>query len=251
LTRKRGTRRKGGRRRRNRWRKLLIAVVLLLGGAVAFVAVTVVPVLLLREVPPLTSAFMLRAHFADPATGEACEEVEYRWVDREEIAGHLPRAIVLAEDQRFLLHEGFDWKSIQRALSERDRSGRLRGASTLTQQVAKNLFLWPGRSWLRKGLEVWFTLWIEGTWSKRRILEVYMNLAQFGPCVFGAEAAARRYFEITAAELDLEQAALLATVLPNPKKLRAWNPGPYAQERQQEVLELLEFHANSAFLRGL
>ncbi|MGI9590444.1 MAG: monofunctional biosynthetic peptidoglycan transglycosylase, partial [Myxococcota bacterium] len=176
---------------------------------------------------------------------------EYRWVDRDEISGHLPRAIVVAEDQRFLQHEGFDWKSIKRALQERGDTGRVRGASTLTQQVAKNLFLWPGRSWLRKGLEVWFTLWIEWTWSKLRILEVYMNVAQFGPCVFGAEAAARRYFEITAAELDLEQAALLATVLPNPKKLRVWNPGPYAQQRQKEVLELLEFHANSAFLRGL
>lgn len=251
MTRKRGTRGARGRRRRSPWRWLLIATSLVFGGAFAFVAATVIPVLLLRDVSPPTSAFMLRAHFADPATGEACEEVEYRWVDREEISGHLPRAIVVAEDQRFLQHEGFDWRSIQRALEERGNSGRVRGASTLTQQVAKNLFLWPGRSWLRKGLEVWLTLWIEGTWSKRRILEVYMNLAQFGPCVFGAEAAARRYFEITAVELDLEQAALLATVLPNPKKLRAWNPGPYAQQRQQEVLELLEFHANSGFLRGL
>lgn len=243
--------RRGGRRRRSLLRWLLILLLWALGAVGVFVAVTVLPVLALRELPPPTSAFMLRAHFADPATGEACEEVEYRWVAREQISGYLPRAIVLAEDQRFLQHEGFDWKSIRRALRERERSGRVRGASTLTQQVAKNLFLWPGRSWLRKGLEVWFTLWIEGTWGKRRILEVYMNVAQFGPCVFGAEAAARRYFEVQAAELDREQAALLATVLPNPKKLRAWNPGPYAQQRRQEVLDLLEVHANSAFLRGL
>jgi len=242
-------RRSGRARGAGRW--LLIFVLLVFGTVGAFVAATALPVLLLREVPPPTSAFMLRARFEDPATGEPCEEVEYRWVDREQISGYLPRAIVLAEDQRFLLHEGFDLKSIRRALKEREKSGRVRGASTLTQQLAKNLFLWPGRSWTRKGLEVWFTLWIEKTWTKRRILEVYMNVAQFGPCVFGAEAAARRYFEITAAEMDEEQAALLATVLPNPKKLRAWNPGPYAQQRREEVLHLLEVHANAHFLRGL
>jgi monofunctional biosynthetic peptidoglycan transglycosylase len=239
--------RRGGRLRR----ALLYGVLGSLVLVVLFVAATAGPVLLLRELPPPISAFMVRAHFSDPATGEACNEVEYRWVPRERISGYLPRAIVLAEDQRFLLHEGFDFKSIRRALKEREQSGRVRGASTLTQQLAKNLFLWPGRSWTRKGLEVWFTVWIEKTWSKRRILEVYMNVAQFGPCVFGAEAAARRYFEVEAADLDEEQAALLATVLPNPKKLRAWNPGPYARQRRQEVLDLLELHANAHFLRGL
>ena len=243
---KRRSRRAGGAKR---W--LLLLVLLPLGAVASFVALTALPVLLLRELPPPTTAFMLQSRIEDPATGVPCDEVEYRWVDRERISGHLPRAIVLAEDQRFLQHEGFDVKSIRRALKEREQSGRVRGASTLTQQLAKNLFLWPGRSWTRKGLEVWFTLWIEQTWSKRRILEVYMNVAQFGPCVFGAEAAARRYFEITAAEMDEGQAALLATVLPNPKKLRAWNPGPYARQRRQEILDLLKVHANAYFLRGL
>ena len=249
MSRKRAAAGRGRRRRLGRWLLALVLGLLLL--VVLFVGATAAPVLLLRELLPPTSAFMLRAHFEDPATGEACEEVEYRWVDREQISGYLPRAIVLAEDQRFLLHEGFDFKSIRRALREREQSGRIRGASTLTQQLAKNLFLWPGRSWTRKGLEVWFTVWIEKTWSKRRILEVYMNVAQFGPCVFGAEAAARRYFEITAAELDLEQAALLATVLPNPLRLRAWNPGPYARSRRTEILGLMDELGGARHLRAL
>ena len=219
--------------------------------AVIVVGVTAGAVYLLRELPPPTTAFVLRARVADPATGSPCEEVEYRWVDRERISDHLPHAIVLAEDQRFLLHDGFDFESIERAVKDSGKSGRVRGASTLTQQLSKNHFLWPDRSWIRKGLEVWFTLWIEQLWTKRRILEVYMNVAQFGPCVFGAEAASQRYFEVSAAELDMEQAALLATVLPNPLRLRAWNPGPYARERHQEVLDLLATHERAYFLRGL
>jgi monofunctional biosynthetic peptidoglycan transglycosylase len=127
----------------------------------------------------------------------------------------------------------------------------VRGASTITQQVAKNLFLWPGLSYLRKGMEVWLTFWIELLWSKQRILEVYLNLAQFGPCVFGAGAASERFFGIPPLELAPEEAALLATVLPNPKKLRAHNPGPYASERRAEILELMATHRHARHLRDL
>jgi len=212
---------------------------------------TAIPIALFRSVPPPTSAFMLRSHFADPATGWPCERVEQRWVDREQISPHVPIAVVLAEDQRFRQHRGFDFRSIAKAVKEREEEGRVRGASTISQQLAKNLFLWPERSLLRKGLEAWFTVWIELAWPKRRILEVYLNVAQFGPCIFGVEAASRRFFDVSAAELEAEQAALLAAVLPNPLRLRAHNPGPYARERTAEILELMERLSRSAFLRGL
>jgi monofunctional biosynthetic peptidoglycan transglycosylase len=211
---------------------------------------TAIPVALFRSVAPPTSAFMLRSHFADPATGWPCERVEQRWVDWEQISPHVPIAVVVAEDQRFLQHRGFDFRSIAEAVSEREE-GRLRGASTISQQLAKNLFLWPGRSLLRKGLEAWLTVWIELVWPKRRILEVYLNVAQFGPCTFGVEAASRRFFDVGAAELEAEQAALLAAVLPNPLRLRAHDPGPYARERSAEILELMERLGRSAYLRGL
>lgn len=234
-------------RRPSRWRRLRRWG---LAGAVLVGAGSVLPVWLLAKVAPPTSAFMIRARFADPATGEGCERVEYTWVDRREIAPDLRLAVVLAEDQRFLLHDGIDLRSLRRALRERE-TGRVRGASTLTQQVAKNLFLWPGQSYLRKGIEAWLALWIERLWTKQRILEVYLNVAQFGPCVFGAGAASEHFFEVPPAELTSEQAALLATVLPNPLRLRAHNPGPYALERRAEILELMATHRDQSHLRGL
>lgn len=208
------------------------------------------PILALRSVPPPTSAYMLRARNTDPATGLACKEVAYHWVDGEAISPHLKLAVVVAEDQRFLLHAGFDTRSIRRALRERGR-GRIRGASTITQQVAKNLFLWSGRSYFRKGIEAWLTFWIEALWSKQRTLEVYLNLAQFGPCLFGAGAASERFFHVPPADLSPEQAALLATVLPNPLKLRAHDPGPYARERRDEILALMESQRGHRHLQGL
>jgi monofunctional biosynthetic peptidoglycan transglycosylase len=233
-------------------RKLLRAAVLLaLAVLLAAGAATALPVLLLRSVRPPTTAFMIQSRFADPATGLPCQRVEQHWVDWEFISPHLPLAVVLAEDQRFLQHAGLDFHSIADAVQEHVEEGRMRGASTISQQLAKNLFLWPGKSMLRKGLEVWFTMELELTWPKRRILEVYLNVAQFGPCLFGAEAASWRYFELPASDLEPEQAALLAAVLPNPKQLRAHDPGPYAQARTEEILGLMEAHAGSAWLRGL
>ena len=241
------------RRRSRSWARRVVragALFALAGLGLAALA-TAIPIALFRSVPPPTSAFMLRSRFADPATGWPCERVEQSWVDREQISPHVPIAVVLAEDQRFRQHRGFDFRSIAKAVKEREEEGRLRGASTISQQLAKNLFLWPGRSLLRKGIEAWFTVWLELAWPKRRILEVYLNVAQFGPCVFGVEAASRRFFDASAAELEAEQAALLAAVLPNPLRLRAHNPGPYARERTAEILELMERLGRSAYLRGL
>lgn len=206
-------------------------------------AVALVPVALLRFVDPPVTAFMLRSRSADPATGRPCERVHYVWTPLEQIARDVSLAVLVAEDQRFFQHHGFDLDAMRRALRDRARSGRRRGGSTLSQQLAKNLFLYPEATWPRKLAEAWFTAWIELVWPKRRILETYLNVAQFGPCRFGVAAASLDYFGREPAALDRAQAALLAAVLPNPARLRAWNPGPYAAERAQEIEALMVEHA--------
>jgi monofunctional biosynthetic peptidoglycan transglycosylase len=244
-------RRRRKRSRRLRRRILRAAFLALLAGLCVAALATALPVAFLRVFPPPTTAFMLRSRLANPASGQPCARVEQRWVAWEEISPHVPVAVVVAEDQRFLQHVGFDFRSIGEAVQERVEEGRVRGASTISQQLAKNLFLWPEQSLLRKGLEAWFTVGIEFAWPKRRILEVYLNVAQFGPCTFGVEAASQRFFDTHAAALTPEQAALLAAVLPNPYRLRAHNPGPYARQRSEEILELMERLGESGYLRGL
>lgn len=236
-------------RRLLRWTLRTVGALLLIVALV--VTATALPILMLRRGPIHTSAFIERSRHQDPATGQPCAEVEQIWVPRASISPHLRLAVVLAEDQKFMLHDGFDTKSIRKALKEAERGGRRRGASTLTQQLAKNLFLWPDATAVRKGLEAWITVWLELLWTKQRILEVYLNVAQFGPCVFGAEAAAQRYFDKSAAELAPEEAALFATVLPNPLRLRAWNPGPFARQRRDEIVALMEELRWARHLQGL
>ncbi len=141
-----------------------------------------------------------------------------------QISPHLVRAVIGAEDSRFCLHSGFDWQAIERAWDNNQSGGRLKGASTLTMQTAKNLYLWPGRSWVRKGLEAYFTLLLEAVWSKTRILELYLNNVEWGPGIYGAEAAARHHFSRSAADLSRQQAAQLAAVLPSPLNWSASNP---------------------------
>ena len=223
----------------------------LIGAGVGVVLLTAVPLAYLRYGTPWFSTFMLRSHFSDPATGEACKRVEYRWAPWDSIASPMRRAVVVAEDQRFLEHDGFDLNAIEQAVSDRLRGERLRGASTISQQLVKNLFLWPGRSVIRKGLEVWYTGWIELAWPKHRILELYLNVAQFGPCRFGVESAAAHFFSTTAARLRPDEAALLAATLPNPAKIRADEPGPYAQQRSREILQALAASRDASWLRGL
>jgi monofunctional glycosyltransferase len=188
-------------------------------------------VLLLRWVDPPTSAFMIREQL-DPST----KALRYRWVDWPQISAHAKVAVIAAEDQRFPEHHGFDFESINDALEERERGRRVRGASTISQQVAKNLFLWGGQSWIRKGFEAYFTLLIETLWPKRRILEVYLNIAEFGRGVFGVGAASEVYFGKRAARLSAPDAALLAAVLPSPKRLRANAPSRYVLSRQDWIL---------------
>lgn len=223
----------------------------LLWLALAAVAASVIPVLLFRWVPvPLTS-FMLQDRIASARAGEAGWRFTHDWVDWEEISPHAALAVVAAEDQKFPFHRGFDLEAIDRALDDAERGRRLRGASTITQQVAKNLFLWPGRSWFRKGLEAWFTALIELLWPKRRILEVYLNSAEFGRGVWGVEAASRRFFDRPAKRLSPQQAALLAAVLPNPKRLRVDRPSPYLRGRQSWILAQMQSLGGTAYLAEL
>ncbi|MGH8722156.1 MAG: monofunctional biosynthetic peptidoglycan transglycosylase, partial [Burkholderiales bacterium] len=165
------------------------ATAAILGAAL----LSIIVVAALRWLPVPVTAFMVGERIAARATGSALVQ-QHDWVPWTRISRHAAAAVIASEDQTFLVHDGFDFKEIEKAVTEAQRGRRLRGASTISQQVAKNLFLWPGQSWARKGLEAWFTVWIELFWPKRRVLEVYLNSAQFGRGVWGVQAASRRYF---------------------------------------------------------
>ncbi|MEO8225437.1 MAG: monofunctional biosynthetic peptidoglycan transglycosylase [Gammaproteobacteria bacterium] len=202
---------------------------LFLRAAIGFLVLTLVLVLPLRWLPPLTSSFMLQNWLKQRSFSA---EVRYDWVARDGISRRAALAVLAAEDQKFFSHAGFDVESIRKVWNRNGRSRQVRGASTISQQVAKNLWLWPARSWFRKGLEAWFTLWVELLWPKERILEMYLNIAQFGPQVFGVEAASRLYFRKPAAHLNEPEAALLAAILPNPRVYRVRNPSRFTTRRQ-------------------
>jgi monofunctional biosynthetic peptidoglycan transglycosylase len=209
-------------------RRLLRLMLLAIAG---WIGLGIALVVLLRFVPPPLSAVMAEDWIGARLEGDRGFVLRYQWTPWDEVAPTLPIALVAAEDQRFPLHHGFDFEAIQRAIEEADDGERLRGASTISQQVAKNLFLWSGRSFVRKGLEAWFTVLIEALWPKRRILEVYLNIAEFGHGVYGAGAASRLFFRTTPARLDAHQAALLAAVLPNPSRFHAERPSAYVLRR--------------------
>lgn len=212
---------------------------------------SVLQVALLRFVPPAFSMFMASRALQAWTGGERDFRIAYDWRPLEAIAPALPVALVAAEDQNFARHHGFDLPAIQKARRANERGRALRGASTISQQVAKNLFLWSGRSWLRKGLEAWYTLLIEALWPKRRILEVYANVAEFGDGVYGAQAAARTFFRKDAARLNAAEAARLAAVLPSPKRYRAGRPGPYVQRRARWIERQSRQLGGAAYLRTL
>jgi len=186
--------------------------------------------ILYRWIPPTTTAFMIRHAVVHQ------EFYRYDWESSENMSKWVGKAMVASEDQKFYDHFGFDIEAVQKALKDRERGRRVRGASTISQQVVKNLFLWPGQSWIRKGLEAGYTLWLELVLPKERILEIYVNIAEFGYGVYGAEAAAQRYFDKPASKLTRSESALMAVVLPNPKKMKLERPGPYMRGRQAWVL---------------
>lgn len=211
-------------------------------------AISLVLVLMLRWLPLPASSVIAQHWIKAIWQGET---LRYDWTPLQQISPHAALAVIAAEDQRFPDHYGFDWVEIQQALADQEEGQTLRGASTLSQQTAKNLFLWSGRGWVRKGLEAWFTVLLELLWPKQRILEVYLNIAEFGQYTFGIEAASRRFFNKSAAELTTSEAARLAAVLPNPWRYRVDKPSNYVLKRQRWIEQQMRQLGGPAFLDRL
>jgi monofunctional biosynthetic peptidoglycan transglycosylase len=211
-------------------RRLILYLVLF------FCLSSIVVVGLFKYLPVPISTVMIYQHIKDYQDNHDYKSMDYQWVSRNNISILAFLAVIASEDQLFFQHSGFDLDSINSAIDTYLDGGRLRGASTISQQVAKNLFLIPVKSFWRKGLEAWFTVLIEYFWSKQRILEVYLNIAEFGNHLFGIEAASRYYFGITAKQLSAQQAALLAATLPNPLRFHADRPTAYVRKRQNWIL---------------
>ena len=200
------------------------------------IAASVLAVASLRWINPPFTAFMGEAQAAAWSSRDASYVYRHSWVDLDRISPNLALAVVASEDQKFPEHWGFDVPAIEKAYALNQHSHKVHGASTISQQVAKNLFLWSGRSYLRKGLEAYFTVLIEALWPKRRILEVYLNIAEFGYGTYGAEAAAQRFFHKPASRLSRGDAAVLAAVLPSPERFSAVAPSRYVQQRREWIL---------------
>lgn len=191
--------------------------------------------------PPVTLLMLIRV-FEQWSDGKDAKMIK-KWKTLDEMSSSMASAVVASEDQLFQEHWGFDFNSIEKAYENNQKKKRrtVRGASTISQQVAKNVFLWPGRSWVRKGFEVYFTLLIEVLWDKQRILEVYLNVIEMGDGIYGAEAASQKYFKHSAKKLSKTQAALIAAILPNPIKYSALHPSAYIKERQQWILRNMDY----------
>jgi monofunctional biosynthetic peptidoglycan transglycosylase len=211
------------------WRALAWLIVL-------FVVLSVLSVALLRWIDPPYSAFMAQRRIEAWVAHDRDYVFRHTWVDLAQISPNLPLAVVASEDQKFPEHWGFDVEAIEKAYALNQHRHRVHGASTISQQVAKNLFLWSGRSYFRKALEAGFTVLIEALWPKRRILEVYLNIAEFGNGTYGAEAAAERFFHCSAARLSRNDAAILAAVLPSPERYSAAAPSRYVLQRREWIL---------------
>lgn len=217
------------------WKLLRVLLLLFFGSSIG-------AVILFRFVPvPVTPLMIIRA--VNPQGTDTQKERErhwqHQWVSYDEISSWMPRAVVASEDGRFYEHHGFDFKEIQNAIDEGKAGKRQRGASTISQQTAKNVFLWPGPSWVRKGLEAYFTVLIELFWSKERIMEVYLNSIEMGAGIYGVEAASQHYFGCTAKELSKPRAALIALCLPSPLKRDPAHPSSYMRRRQRTIMRYM------------
>ncbi|MGY6517088.1 MAG: monofunctional biosynthetic peptidoglycan transglycosylase [Lysobacteraceae bacterium] len=236
-----------GRRQRNNRRSAPVRILRAMAWlVVAFVVVSVAQVATLRFVDPPTSAFMLARqleHWGEHRRGMALQR---EWRDLDAISWRLGMSVIASEDQNFARHRGFDVEAIRQVVAE----GGRRGGSTISQQVAKNLFLWGGRSWVRKGLEAWYTVLIEALWPKHRILEVYLNIAEFGDGVYGAQAAARHHFGRDADALGPVEAARLAAVLPSPRRYDPVQPGPHVSQRSAWIQRQVEQLGGESYLHS-
>ena len=235
-----------------KFKKIQKTVLSLLSKAIVIALIaTIVPVVLLRWIPPVTSSFMIQKWIASLRSDRKEYKIKYKWTSWDNISPHAGIAVVAAEDQMFPEHFGFDLESISDAIDKHSKGRRLRGASTISQQVAKNLFLWSGRSFIRKGLEAYYTALIELIWPKRRILEVYLNIAEFGDGIYGVAAAGEVFFKKSPSKLNPSDAALLAAVLPNPARLRADRPSSYVNSRRLWILEQMLQLGGAAYLKDI
>ncbi|MFJ3485688.1 monofunctional biosynthetic peptidoglycan transglycosylase [Pseudomonas sp. NPDC090202] len=219
-------------------------------GVLWFAVASVVLVLVFRFVPPPFTALMVERKIESWFDGEPID-LQRDWEPWDKISDDLKVAVIAGEDQKFAEHWGFDLDAIQAAFAHNERGGSIRGASTLSQQVSKNLFLWSGRSYLRKGLEAWFTALIEIFWSKERILEVYVNSVEWDEGVFGAQAAAQHHFHINASQLSMQQASYLAAVLPNPREWSASHPSAYVSRRAGWIRQQMRQLGGDGYLVGI
>lgn len=205
-----------------------------------FLASSIAAVLIYKWCPvPLTPLMLIRC-CQQLKSGEP-PRLKHRWVPLEEMSRYMPVAVIASEDQKFLYHNGFDTEAIGDAVKERVQGKRRRGGSTISQQTAKNVFLWPNSSWVRKGFEVYFTFLIETCWSKQRIMEVYLNSIEMGDGIYGVEAVARNHFSCPAAELTRSECALIAATLPNPRRYSSLRPGPYMRKRQAWIKRQMKY----------
>ena len=207
---------------------------------VAFFGTTILAVVALRFVPVYFTPLMFIRVGEQVASGETVK-LKHRWVSIDSIAKDMPLAVMSSEDQRFLIHHGFDFDAIQQAAKENKTRKVKRGASTISQQTAKNVFLWPGRTWVRKGLETYFTFLIEACWSKQRIMEVYLNSIEMGCGIYGVEAVAQEHFSCRSSELTRKQCALIAATLPNPRRFNSAAPSPYMKKRQKRIVREMNY----------
>ena len=206
---------------------------------VGFFVSTILAVVCLRFIPVFITPLMVIRCVEQVGGGESIK-MHHHWVPMEEISRHMPVAVMASEDQRFLKHHGFDYNAIEKAAIHNMKGGKRHGASTISQQTAKNVFLWPGRSWIRKGFEVYFTFLIEMMWSKQRIMEVYLNSIEMGDGIYGAEAVAQENFHCSASELTRKNCAMIAASLPAPLRFNSANPTPYMRSRQRWILHQMK-----------
>lgn len=206
---------------------------------VLFLGSTILAVVVLRFVPVYFTPLMFIRCAEQIKEGETLK-LKHTWTPLDKMSKYMPVAVIASEDQRFLNHHGFDYQAIEQAARHNRTGKRMHGGSTITQQTAKNVFLWPGRSWLRKGLEAYFTVLIEMMWSKERIMEVYLNSIEMGNGIYGAQAVAKEHFGKEAAELSRDDCALIAATLPNPRTYSSKNPSSYMLKRQRQIKQQMK-----------
>lgn len=207
---------------------------------VLFFSTTILAVVTYRFLPVFLTPLMVIRCFQQIGEGRSII-LHHHWVALEDISPHMPVAVMASEDQRFLIHHGFDYTAIERAARHNLNGGRMHGASTISQQTAKNVFLWPGRSWIRKGFEAYFTFLIEMMWSKQRIMEVYLNSIEMGDGIYGVDAVAEYHFGKSAGKLFRDECALIAATLPNPRRFNSAHPSEYVRKRQFQIEHEMRF----------